>query len=87
MRITDFVFTTGLILCSSEIFKSVLRLKSRKTAVWPCAAAMIAVSFFAAPNAMTFKTISRIYVPAINLFFVFVIFPVIFLIGRLRKKI
>lgn len=85
--ITDFVYLSSLFMVITEILKSVFNTKSRKGFVWPVGAIVLVCSFVIVGNAFNLQVLSEWIMPAVNMSLVFILLPVIFLIGKARKKI
>jgi len=85
--VTDFVFLSFLVMSSSEILRVVTVREKRKGFVWLCAGAVLLISFLAAPNAFVLTDLLERLVPIINLSAVFGGLTLIFIVGKLRRKL
>lgn len=98
--VTDFVLvTTFLFVCIENLHLvfgirrdkrkvgPIFSLKNGRWLIWLCAAAVFAVAMLIAPSSFSLHWISEILIPYTNLFFVFVLLPLICIIGKVRKKI
>jgi hypothetical protein len=55
--------------------------------IWLCVLAAGAVSLFLAPDAFTLKFLSEKVIPGLNMALIFVLLPLCFAAGKLRKTI
>lgn len=85
--VTDFVFLSFLIMAASEILRTVCDREARRGFVLLSAAAALLAAYLGAPNAFALTNILERVVPIINLSAIFIGLPLIYVIGRLRKKI
>ena len=83
----DFIFLSTMFTVVSEIYKTVFETKSRTPFTPFCALAAFVVSLFIARDSFSLQKISELVIPAIHLSFCFGLIPLIFLIGRIRKKL
>ena len=98
--VTDFVLVTMLLFVCVETLHLVLGIRRDKRKVgtmrslqngrwliWLCSAAVFACAALIAPSSFSLHWISEVLIPYTNLFFVFVLLPLICIIGKLRKTI
>ncbi|MDO4749607.1 MAG: GerAB/ArcD/ProY family transporter [Eubacteriales bacterium] len=88
--VTDYVLVSLLLqICSGNLCLIVKGPGAERTklSVWICAAAALIVSIFIAPTSFRLEQMTRAFIPISSSILLFVGLPVIFLIGRLRKKI
>lgn len=98
--VTDFVLVSTFLFVCIENLHLVLgirrdkrqvgpmfSLKNGRWLIWLCAAAVFAAAILIAPSSFSFHWISEVFIPYTNLFFVFVLLPLICIIGKLRKTI
>ena len=85
--LSDFVYITFVLTIVGEIVRIILNASSRRW--FSLGAGIIAffLAFLVAPNAFSLVKISEMLIPILNLIFVYIILPVIFAVGKIRKKI
>lgn len=97
--ISDFVFLSSLLFIIKTALlaafgysrkvgpQPLFSFKNGRYLLWLALAAVLAAELLIPQNAQTFAKLSQELVPFINLIFTFGLIPVIFLVGRLRKRI
>ena len=84
---TDILLLASLLMMGSECLRSVVKAKKRTLFVIPIAAVALPVSFLIAQNAFVLKRWSETLVPIISSILFYGIIPLVFFIGKLRKKL
>ena len=84
---SDMMFFAALLMMCAECAAAISPRAAKKTAVLFAAAAAFAVGLFAFRDAFVLTELSRRVVPAVNLAVTFGLFPAVFAVGRLRKKL
>ncbi len=84
--LTDYVFITMQLMSAGEALRSAFGASGRACCVFPCAIAMLVISFVIAKNAFQFMWISNVVIPIINLFVVFIMLPIILILSGFKKK-
>lgn len=85
--ITDLVYVTVLLKICGEILGVVLKKEKRNKYIIFSAIITQIPAFFVIKDAFTLHFISGIIIPIINILVVFVLLPLLFVVGRIRQKI
>lgn len=98
--VTDFTLVSMLLFACIENLHLILGIQRDKRTVnsffsltngrwliWICSIVVALVAALIAPSSFELHWLSEVYVPLINLIFVFLLMPLICIIGKLRKKI
>ena len=85
--LTDFVFLASMLISSGKLTLAVVPSANRKAAVLLCAAAVFLVGLFSGQDAFTFLRLSRTVCPLGNAAVVFLLLPMVYFIGKIRRKL
>lgn len=98
--VTDFMLvSTFLFICIENLYlvfgiqkdncvvDPVFSLKNGRWVIWLCCIIVAVITALATPTSFTLYKLSEILIPFTNFSFVFVLLPLICIIGKLRKKI
>ncbi len=85
---TDFLLIGLLIQAVCNIIEGVFGKRGRKTLLAIITVLLATLTaFFVAPTSLSLWELSFVYVPIINLFVVYILLPLVFLVGVLRKRV
>lgn len=84
---TDFLLLSFLYIIIGDIGRRLTGAKSRKTFVFPAGALSAVCAFAMADNAFDLQGLSEKVIPTVNMVFAFAVMPLIFIIGKARRKI
>ena len=84
---TDFIFLSSLIMIAAEIVRGVIGTEKRFPLIGVIAAAVFFCASVMYGNSFELYAVGRKIIPIVNAILTFAVVPIVFLIGRLRKKI
>jgi len=84
--VTDLIYAAAVLRASANAVHAAVQKGKVTGYVWITAAGALAGAVFCAKDAFVLSRVSEYIVPAINLFFTCILFPVLFLVGAIRKK-
>lgn len=85
--LTDFVFLSFLFTILKTVSGKVLRLRNNNPSLFIITPVVLLTAIFMENDSFSFMYISEALCPFINACFTFILLPIIWLIGKLRKKI
>ncbi len=85
--VTDVVYLASCLMISGGIWKSVFAAAKRKHFVLATAALSVPCALFAARDSFALARLSETLVPAVNTGLAFILVPLVFAVGKLRKKL
>ena len=85
--ITDILYVTVLLKICGEIGGTIIKKEKKKKYIFAAAVFSIIIALFVIKNAFILHFISGIIIPIINILVVFILFPLLFVVGRIRQKI
>ena len=83
----DVLYESALLMIAGETMRSVFKMKKRSSLVAIAAVIAFIMSFFVSTSAVGMRGLSEWIVPTISSVLVFGIIPIVFLVGKLRKKL
>ncbi len=85
--ITDLVYVTILLKICGQLCDTVIKKENKKRNIIFSAIISFIVAFFVIKNAFSMHIISGILIPIINILVIYLLLPLLFVVGRIRQKI
>lgn len=83
----DFIMLSVLMKACAAIYRAVFKRTEGKAFYYICIAAVIIFSFVISPTAFALDTLSKRLVPFVNVAVTVGVFPIVYLTGKIRKRI
>lgn len=83
----DFVMIASMIMVSCEIIAVAFGISGRKIPALSVGIAVALVAFLCAPNAFILDKIFERIVPVVTISLIYIVMPVLFIIGKIRKRL
>ena len=85
--ITDLVYVTLLLKVCGSIFDTVVNKENKNKNIIFSSIISLFIAFFVIKNAFSMHLISGILIPIVNILIVYLLLPLLFVVGRIRQKI